>query len=135
MTYAITEKCISCQRCLPACPTNAIERDGDTFRINADLCNNCQGAHSVPQCWAACPTDGGCVSLSNAGSSFTLGKALENTTDYWKAWLAAYSQRVSQLRSSAQADYWHDWFDSYSQTLQQLQDKAQEESKTLPLVP
>ncbi|MEL6552052.1 MAG: 4Fe-4S binding protein [Cyanobacteria bacterium J06621_11] len=135
MTYAITEKCISCQRCIPNCPTNAIEPDGATFRINAELCNNCKGFHSVPQCWAACPADEGCVSLSNRTSSFTLGNALETTTDYWKAWQAAYSQRVSQLENSPQADYWHSWFDSYSHTLQKLQTQAKEDSKSIPLVP
>ena len=134
MTYAITEKCISCQRCVPNCPTNAIERDGDTFRINADLCNNCKGFHAVPQCWAMCPTDDGCVSLATRISSFTLGNALENTADYWKAWQAAYNQRLALLKDSPQADYWHDWFDSYSQTLQKLQATAEEENKRIPLV-
>jgi ferredoxin len=133
MTYAITEKCISCQRCVPNCPTNAIERDGTAFRINADLCNNCKGFHSVPQCWAVCPTDGGCVSLSG-NSSFTLGTALETTADYWKAWQAAYSQRVSRLKQSPQTDYWHDWFNAYSQTLQKLQAQA-ETGENVPLVP
>ncbi|MEM6427256.1 MAG: 4Fe-4S binding protein, partial [Cyanobacteria bacterium P01_D01_bin.128] len=28
MTYAITSDCISCDRCLSACPTGAIETNG-----------------------------------------------------------------------------------------------------------
>lgn len=134
MTYAITESCISCQRCIPNCPTNAIERDGATFRINADLCNNCKGFHSVPQCWAVCPTDKGCISLSAGSSAFTLGNALEKTTDYWKAWAAAYSQRVSRLKHAPEADYWHDWFDAYSQSLQKMQAQSEADT-TVPLVP
>ena len=132
MTYAITDQCISCQRCLPNCPTNAIERNGSTFQINADKCNNCKGFHSVPQCWAVCPTDGGCVSVPIGTSAFTLGNALEKTTDYWQAWQAAYSQSVSRVKNSPQADYWHGWFDAYSKALQKLQAQSPED---IPLVP
>ncbi|NJM97255.1 MAG: 4Fe-4S binding protein [Phormidesmis sp. RL_2_1] len=133
MTYAITDKCISCQRCLPACPTNAIEPDGDSFQINADLCNNCRGFYSVPQCWSACPTSGGCVSLAAGSSSFTLGNVLETSTDYWKAWRANYNHRVSRLKSSPQSAYWQNWFDTYSKNLQQLQ--AQSKEPPSPLTP
>ncbi|EDX85202.1 4Fe-4S binding domain protein [Synechococcus sp. PCC 7335] len=134
MTYAITDKCISCQRCIPTCPTNAIERNGATFKINADLCNNCKGFYSVPQCWAVCPTEGGCVSLSGRSSAFTLGSAIETTADYWKAWQAAYKQRVSRLKQSPQSEYWNDWFDSYSQSLEKLQAQAKTGTNA-PLTP
>ncbi|MBE9062256.1 4Fe-4S binding protein [cf. Phormidesmis sp. LEGE 11477] len=134
MTYAITEDCIGCQRCLPACPTNAIEPNGDSFSINTDLCNNCQGFHSVPQCWSVCPTNSGCVSLSPESTAFTFSRALETSTDYWQAWQANYDYRISKLRDSAQSGYWHDWFDTYSQTLQKLQAHPKK-TENVPLVP
>ncbi|MGD1898964.1 MAG: 4Fe-4S dicluster domain-containing protein [Phormidesmis sp.] len=138
MTYAITENCISCQRCLPACPTNAIEAKGSTFQINAALCNNCRGFHSVPQCWAACPTNDGCVSLSAGTNVFTLGSALETSKDYWKTWFSAYSHQVARLKESSNSDYWQDWFDAYSQNLQHLKTQAQQNKtapKNAPLMP
>ncbi|MEM9008050.1 MAG: 4Fe-4S binding protein, partial [Cyanobacteria bacterium P01_F01_bin.86] len=33
MTYTITQDCIGCQRCLSACPTEAIQTNGLSFWI------------------------------------------------------------------------------------------------------
>lgn len=58
MPYAITNRCIQCDSCLPLCPTNAITVvDGKEFWIDPTLCNNCEGYYSQPQCVIACPVD------------------------------------------------------------------------------
>ncbi|MEL6901504.1 MAG: 4Fe-4S binding protein [Cyanobacteria bacterium J06606_4] len=134
MAYTITDKCISCQRCLTHCPTNAIETDGATFWIDADRCNNCLGSYTVPQCWAACPTNGGCVPSLAGSTAFALSTAIERSADYWKAWFSTYHNRLSRLKESKHSDYWKTWFDTYAQNLQKLQGQSQE-SANLPLTP
>lgn len=129
MAYTITDKCIGCQRCLPNCPTNAIKADGATFRIDENLCNNCAGAYSVPQCWAACPTNKACVPDAQNTAAFALSTAVERSADYWKAWFSTYHNRLSRLQESKHAGYWKDWFDNYSQTLQKLQTQSQKSSE------
>jgi len=58
MPYAITNRCIQCDSCLPLCPTGAITIiDGKDFWIDPSLCNNCNGYYPEPQCVLACPVD------------------------------------------------------------------------------
>lgn len=58
MPYAITNRCIQCDSCLPLCPTGAITIvDGKDFWIDPTLCNNCDGYAPQPQCVLACPVD------------------------------------------------------------------------------
>lgn len=128
MAYTITDKCIGCQRCLPNCPTNAIESDGSTFRIDADRCNNCVGAYSVPQCWASCPTNEACVPSLKGATAFTLSTAIERSADYWKAWFSTYHNRIARLEASKHSGYWEAWFDNYTQSLQRLQSRPQDSS-------
>ena len=134
MAYTITDKCISCQRCLPSCPTNAIETDGSTFWINADRCNNCLGFHSVPQCWASCPTNEGCVPSLAGTNAFALTTAIERSKDYWQAWFSTYQNRIARLKADRHSEYWHDWFESYSHMLQNLQAQSPENAN-LPITP
>ncbi|WP_416669633.1 helix-turn-helix domain-containing protein [Egbenema bharatensis] len=58
MPYAITNRCIQCDNCLPLCPTGAITLvDGKDFWIDPALCNNCEGYYAEPQCVLTCPVD------------------------------------------------------------------------------
>ncbi|MEL6489940.1 MAG: 4Fe-4S binding protein [Cyanobacteria bacterium J06634_6] len=134
MAYTITDKCINCQRCIPNCPTNAIETDGSTFKINADRCNNCLGVYSVPQCWASCPTSDGCVPSLTDTNAFALSTAIERSKDYWKAWFLTYQNRIARLKASQHSDYWNDWFESYACMLQDLQAQLPENAHQ-PLAP
>ena len=121
MTYTITSKCISCQRCLSACPTEAITTDGTTFWIEGDRCSQCEGSHGVPQCWAVCPTNEGCVPLTTGAIAVPLSSTSESSNDYWESWFAKYTRMVGRLQSTRQSRYWQQWFDAYSQSVQRLQ--------------
>ena len=134
MAYTITDKCIGCQRCLPNCPTDAIEANGSAFMIDAGRCNHCAGAYTVPQCWAACPTNDACIPASQNTAAFALSTAVERSTDYWKAWFATYHNRLARLRESERSGYWKDWFDAYTQTLVNLQTQSPK-SPVLPTTP
>ena len=72
MSTLITEACINCGACVPACPNNAIyeggqrwELDGsehpplreDVYYIAPDKCSECVGFFDQEQCAAACPVD------------------------------------------------------------------------------
>lgn len=120
MTYTITSTCISCDRCLSACPTNAIDTDGTTFWIDVQQCTQCQGAYSVPQCWAVCPTNDGCVPLTAGIGAVALTSASEAAVDYWESWFATYTRTVARLKNAKQSGYWQRWFDTYAQALQRL---------------
>ncbi|MGK7917522.1 MAG: DUF362 domain-containing protein, partial [Prochloraceae cyanobacterium] len=55
MGYTIPESCFSCGICQTKCPTNAIKLDDKQYKIEADLCNSCQGYYPEPQCIVTCP--------------------------------------------------------------------------------
>lgn len=107
MAYTITPQCIGCDRCQSLCPTGAIQTIDGVHHINPDRCNNCTGFYTVPQCWSACPTNAGCISV---GVAATPG-------DYWDTWFNQYNHRVARLRTARQAPYWQQWFNAYSQKL------------------
>jgi Fe-S-cluster-containing dehydrogenase component len=121
MTYAITQNCIGCQRCLSACPTEAIQTDGTAFWIDVNRCNQCQGSHGVPQCWAVCPTNEGCVPLAAGAVAVPLNSGSEASPDYWESWFATYTRLVGRLQGAPRSEYWRHWFDSYSQSVSRLQ--------------
>lgn len=116
MTYIITDHCIGCSRCLSVCPTQAIDASGDRYQIDAQRCNGCQNAFRVPQCWAVCPTNEGCVSLTESIAAALTRPA----ADYWDSWFDTYTRMVNRLQTTRQTPYWHDWFDSYSHALTRL---------------
>ncbi len=60
MATIITDECIKCGTCIPACPNNAISRGKDIFVIDPLLCTECVGFHNYQACAAVCPVDG-CV--------------------------------------------------------------------------
>jgi Fe-S-cluster-containing dehydrogenase component len=113
MSYRITSQCIACYRCESICPTGAISRNEQQYQINSERCNDCVGTYAVPQCWAACPTNGGCVPTVADSQSLTL----KSSSDYWDAWFEIYNRLVSRLQADRQPDYWQRWFETYSQAL------------------
>lgn len=124
MSYSITTNCVSCQRCLSACPTGAISTDGVAFWIDADRCNQCEGSYGVPQCWAVCPTNEGCVPLTAGAAAVSLTSHSEQSGDYWESWFARYVRMVARLRESQQSPYWRRWFAAYARALDALDPAA-----------
>jgi ferredoxin len=124
MPYTITQSCIGCQRCLSACPTQAIQTNGLAFWIDIDRCNQCQGSHGVPQCWATCPTNEGCVPLATGAAAVPLSSISEASGDYWESWFATYTRMVARLQAAPHSGYWQTWFDGYSQAMKRLQATA-----------
>jgi len=57
MALRITDECINCDVCEPACPNQAISAGADYYQINPDLCTECVGHYDVPQCVQICPVD------------------------------------------------------------------------------
>jgi Fe-S-cluster-containing dehydrogenase component len=114
MTYIITSQCIECHRCESSCPTGAITQNEQKYQINSERCNDCVGHYAVPQCWAACPTNGSCVP-SLAG--FSRSSFAQLSTDYWDTWFDTYNRLVSRLEAKQRSDYWQRWFNTYSRAL------------------
>jgi ferredoxin len=59
----ITEECINCDVCEPACPNNAIFFGEEYYQINPTLCTECVGHYDEPQCVALCPVD--CIPIDS----------------------------------------------------------------------
>lgn len=57
MALTITDECINCDVCEPACPNQAIAAGADHYEIDPDLCTECIGHYEEPQCVALCPVD------------------------------------------------------------------------------
>lgn len=57
MALRITDDCINCDVCEPACPNKAISAGELFYEINPDLCTECVGHYNEPQCVALCPVD------------------------------------------------------------------------------
>jgi ferredoxin len=57
MAYKITEDCISCGACEPACKNSAI-REGETiYEVDTSKCTECVGWFDSPQCVDTCPVE------------------------------------------------------------------------------
>ncbi len=57
MALHITEECINCGACEPECPTGAISEGDEYYEIDPELCVECKGHYSDPQCASVCPAD------------------------------------------------------------------------------
>ena len=57
MALIITDECINCDVCEPACPNQAISQGELIFEINPNRCTECVGHFEKPQCVAVCPVD------------------------------------------------------------------------------
>ncbi len=57
MALKITEQCINCDVCEPACPNEAIYIGDQHYEIQPDRCTECVGHFDAPQCRRVCPVD------------------------------------------------------------------------------
>ncbi len=57
MAYKITEDCISCGACEPACKNEAIKEGETIYEIDPNKCTECIGWFDSPQCVDTCPVD------------------------------------------------------------------------------
>ena len=57
MALKITDECINCDVCEPACPNRAIVMGAEIYEIIPERCTECVGHYDEPQCAAVCPVD------------------------------------------------------------------------------
>lgn len=55
MALWITDDCINCDVCEPACPNEAISMGAEFYRIDPHKCTECVGHFDEPQCVQLCP--------------------------------------------------------------------------------
>ena len=55
MALMITDDCINCDVCEPACPNDAISMGELIYQINPDKCTECVSHFDEPQCQQLCP--------------------------------------------------------------------------------
>jgi len=132
VAYTITKSCINCSRCLPECPTGAIEFIDGKYSINSQICNDCAGYYSVPQCRAFCPTNHGCIPSNSLNQIVKFNPTL-NTKIYWENWFKTYNAAVSKVQSQSQTQpkpYWQTWFNNYNALLSKVQSQSQTKPKS-----
>ncbi len=57
MALMITDHCINCDVCEPACPNNAIYEGSEYYEIDPQKCTECVGHFEEQQCVVLCPVD------------------------------------------------------------------------------
>jgi ferredoxin len=57
MALMITDECINCDVCEPACPNTAIYQGESIYEIDPNKCTECVGHFNEPQCVAVCPVN------------------------------------------------------------------------------
>jgi len=62
MALLITDQCINCDVCEPACPNDAIYMGPEIYEINPSRCTECVGHFDEPQCQVVCPVS--CIELN-----------------------------------------------------------------------
>jgi ferredoxin len=55
MALIITDECINCDVCEPACPNEAISMGPEFYVIDPQRCTECVGHFDEPQCVQLCP--------------------------------------------------------------------------------
>ena len=55
MALMITDDCINCDVCEPACPNDAIYFGEEIYEIDPKRCTECVGHFDEPQCQVVCP--------------------------------------------------------------------------------
>ena len=61
MPLLISDICINCDVCAPACPNDAITQGETIYVIEPARCTECVGHHPEPQCVVVCPVE--CIDL------------------------------------------------------------------------
>ncbi|MGE5656730.1 MAG: 4Fe-4S dicluster domain-containing protein [Actinomycetota bacterium] len=152
MPYTITSNCISCDRCLSQCPTDAIRNEGLHYWIESDACNNCTGVYSVPQCAAVCPTNDGIATVESSTtltakgiSIFDLQLSGPKQELRTRLKVSGVSKDEGSFSSSGQGqivgigmkvvaasgmsslsgNYWESWFNTYHHLLTQMNQAKQ----------
>ena len=64
MALMITDECINCDVCEPACPNQAISMGPEFYVIDPARCTECVGHFDEPQCPLLCPVS--CIPLDPA---------------------------------------------------------------------
>ena len=57
MALLITDQCVNCDVCEPACPNRAIYQGPQVYEIDPDRCTECVGHFDEPQCIVVCPVE------------------------------------------------------------------------------
>lgn len=57
MALLITDQCVNCDVCEPACPNRAIYQGAQIYEIDPERCTECVGHHEEPQCVVVCPVE------------------------------------------------------------------------------
>lgn len=57
MALKITDECINCDVCEPACPNQAISMGPEYYQIDPNRCTECVGHFDEPQCQIVCPVE------------------------------------------------------------------------------
>jgi ferredoxin len=57
MALKITDECINCDVCEPACPNQAIFMGPAIYVIEPSRCTECVGHFDEPQCVVVCPVN------------------------------------------------------------------------------
>jgi ferredoxin len=64
MALLISDLCINCDVCAPACPNAAIYQGETIYEIDPARCTECVGHFDEPQCQVVCPVE--CIDLDPA---------------------------------------------------------------------
>jgi len=57
MALMITDACVNCDVCEPACPNNAIYAGKEYYQIDPGRCTECVGHFEEQQCVVLCPVE------------------------------------------------------------------------------
>jgi ferredoxin len=57
MSLRITDTCVNCDVCEPACPNQAIRQGETIYVIDPARCTECVGHFDEPQCVVVCPVE------------------------------------------------------------------------------
>ncbi|MBL8242586.1 MAG: YfhL family 4Fe-4S dicluster ferredoxin [Rhodanobacteraceae bacterium] len=57
MALLITDQCVNCDVCEPACPNRAIYQGPQVYEIDPARCTECVGHYDEPQCIVVCPVE------------------------------------------------------------------------------
>jgi ferredoxin len=80
MALRITDECINCDVCEPACPNQAISMGPEIYQIDPTRCTECIGHFDEPQCVALCPVSCIPVDENNRESQAVLWSKYEQLT-------------------------------------------------------